>query len=286
MKELRNRVAVVTGAASGIGRGLAERFGAEGMKVVLADVDAEGLAAVEDAVARRGAESLVVRTDVASGTAVEALAARACERFGAVHVVCNNAGVGTHGPIWAATEQDWAWVLSVNLWGIIHGIRAFVPRMLEQAEGHMVNTASLAGLISPALMGPYVASKHATVAISEVLARDLQAAGSQLKVSVLCPGFVRTRIAESERNRPVHLRAATPPMGNEVLVEAMRALVAGGIGTEEVADRVVAAIREERFWVFTDPDTSALVHARTEEMVDGSTPRFDPTLYAARPSRT
>jgi NAD(P)-dependent dehydrogenase (short-subunit alcohol dehydrogenase family) len=282
MKELRGRVAVVTGAASGIGFALAERFAAEGMKLVLADVDRAALAAAEEAVARAGAEAVAVVTDVADGSAVAALAARTRERFGAAHVVCNNAGVGgAGGPIWTLTEKDWTWTLSVNLWGVIHGMRAFVPLLCAADAGHVVNTASMAGLGSPPFMGPYVASKHAVVAISEVLARDLEATGQgHVKVSVLCPGFVRTRIADSERCRPEALRngpateaaAAT----GATLREMIRAQVEAGIAPGEVADHVVAAIREERFYVLPHPEMKAMVGARMQDILQERYPRFRP----------
>ncbi len=181
MRELGGKVAVVTGAASGIGKSLATRFAAEGMKVVLADVEEGPLASTAAELEAAGRAVLAVPTDVTSGGAVASLRTRAIARFGAVHVVCNNAGVGgAAGPLWTLTEADWAWTLGVNLWGVVHGIRAFVPGMIAQGEGHVVNTASIAGLISPALLGPYVATKHAVVALSsrKVLARDLERGGS------------------------------------------------------------------------------------------------------------
>jgi NAD(P)-dependent dehydrogenase (short-subunit alcohol dehydrogenase family) len=275
VKDLGGKVAVVTGAASGIGRALAGRFAAEGMKVVLADVEEGPLATALAEIEATGASALAVRTDVSSGAAVEALAKRALERFGAVHVVCNNAGVGGGGgPMWTISEADWKWTLNVNLWGVIHGIRAFVPGMVAQGEGHVVNTASMAGLLSPAMMGPYVATKHAVVALSEVLARDLQMVGSKVTVSVLCPGFVRTRIAESERNRPADLGpsgSAGPFM--EAAAQVIRSAVAAGIAPEVVADRVVEAIREERFYVLPHPEMAGGVKHRLDDVLQGNYPR-------------
>ena len=276
------RVAVVTGAASGIGRALAERFVREGMRVVLADHDAPALERAAAELASRG-DVLAVATDVASGAAVEELAARAAEKFGAVHVVCNNAGVGgAAGPLWTLTENDWQWTLSVNLWGVIHGIRAFVPRMMAHGgEAHVVNTASIAGLASPSFMGPYVASKHAVVAISEVLARDLAAFGARVRVSVLCPAFVRTNIAtDGERHRPPHLRDArldaSAAATRANLEQLVQKLVAGGKPPEEIAEHVVASIRGDRFYVLPHPEMNALVEQRLRDIMEDRYPRFDP----------
>src|SRR5215216_2897924 len=205
MRSFTGNVAVVTGAGSGIGQALAERFAAEGMKLVLADVEAEPLARVEREMRANGAEVLAVRTDVSQAADVEALAERTLDAFGAVHVVCNNAGVALGKTSWDLTVADWEWVLGVNLWGVIHGIRTFVPIMLQQGtEGHVVNTASLAGLLSAPFMSVYDATKFAVVTISESLSLELALQGAQVKVSVLCPGFVNTNIITSERNRPEH----------------------------------------------------------------------------------
>jgi NAD(P)-dependent dehydrogenase (short-subunit alcohol dehydrogenase family) len=272
LKDLGGKVAVVTGAASGIGLALAGRFAAEGMKVVLADVEAAPLAAALLEIEATGATALAVRTDVQDGAAVDALAKQALDRFGAVHVVCNNAGVGGGaGPMWTLSEADWTWTLGVNLWGVIHGIRAFVPHLVAQGEGHVVNTASLAGLLTPAMMGPYVATKHAVVAISEVLAKDLQMAGSKVTVSVLCPGWVRTRIAQSGRNRPAHLPASAPTF--PTAVQMVHDLVAEGIAPEVVADRVVEAVHEERFYVLTHPEFTGGVKHRMDDILQGNYPR-------------
>jgi NAD(P)-dependent dehydrogenase (short-subunit alcohol dehydrogenase family) len=216
VKDLRDRTAVITGGASGIGRAMAGRFAAEGMKIVLADVEAEALDRAVEELRGRGAAAVGVRADVSRAGDVEAIAAEAERAFGPVHVLCNNAGVAAGGPLWKLSEADWAWVLGVNLWGVVHGIRAFVPRMIEHGgEGHVVNTASVAGLAAGPWFGPYCASKHAVVAISETLHHELALTGSAIKVSVLCPGFVKTRIAESHRNRPADLQRdpAEPPVG-------------------------------------------------------------------------
>jgi NAD(P)-dependent dehydrogenase (short-subunit alcohol dehydrogenase family) len=279
MRELNGKVAVVTGAASGIGRALAERFAREGMKAVLADVEAPALLATEAALAQAGATVLAVPTDVSKAEAVEALARRTIEAFGAVHVVCNNAGVtGPVGPLWEATVADWEWTLGVNLRGVIHGIRAFVPRLLAQGgEGHVVNTASIAGLIAHARAAPYVASKHAVVALSEVLAKDLLIARSAVKVSVLCPGFVRTRIIDSARNRPADL---APPASTDATagqeMEPMRRAVEGGIAPEAVADAALDAIRDERFYVLTHPEFNEVVRLRFDDVLEGRYPCLPP----------
>jgi NAD(P)-dependent dehydrogenase (short-subunit alcohol dehydrogenase family) len=280
MSDWVGKVAVVTGGASGIGKALATRFAAEGMKIVLADIEEAPLAATLAELEATGAGVIAVRTDVQDGAAVEALAARAVEQFGAVHVVCNNAGVGGGaGPMWTLSEADWAWTLGVNLWGVIHGIRAFVPRMVAQGEGHVINTASIAGLISPPMMGPYVATKHAVVAMSEVLARDLLMAGSPVKVSVLCPGFVKTRIHESFRNRPASLaadRAAASSPAASAAAQMIQAAVESGIPAESVADHVVEAMRAGRFYVLPHPEMTGAVKHRMDDILQGNYPRLAP----------
>jgi NAD(P)-dependent dehydrogenase (short-subunit alcohol dehydrogenase family) len=290
MKELRGKTAVVTGAASGIGRALAERFVAEGMQVVLADHDAPALERAAAELGQAG-KVIAVATDVSEGAQVDALAARAKQAFGAVHVVCNNAGVGgAGGPMWTLSEADWRWTLSVNLWGVIHGIRAFVPDMIASGgEAHVVNTASIAGLSSPTFMGPYVASKHAVVSISEVLARDLQAFGARVRVSVLCPGFVRTNIADTERHRPAHLKNPAPPPGTEVarrsVEQAIRKLVADGMPPSEVADHVLSAVREDRFYVLPHAFMKGLVKERLHDILDERYPTFDPAQLLPEKNR-
>lgn len=275
MNQLEGKVAVVTGAASGIGRALADAFAAEGMSVVMADVEEDALATAAKEVGELGAAVLAVPTDVTKGDDVDALAARTVEEFGTFHVVCNNAGVGSGGTMWELTEADWAWVLGVNLWGVIHGIRAFVPRLVEQNEGHVVNTGSIAGLTSAPMMGPYNASKHAVVTISETLHRELGLNGSAVRVSVLCPGFVQTRIAESDRNRPEHLRNPAESEVNEVNEvgrELLRQIVASGLPPDAVARQVVDAIKHERFYVLPHPDMKALVRTRMDDILEERAP--------------
>ncbi|HVH06816.1 MAG TPA: SDR family NAD(P)-dependent oxidoreductase [Myxococcota bacterium] len=271
MKELRGKVAVVTGAASGIGRALAERFAREGMRVVLADVDAAGLAEAERALRASGAEALGVPTDVTRADAVSALAERTLDAFGGVHVVCNNAGVFAAGPSWQAPLSDYEFVLGVNVWGVIHGIRTFVPILLERGEeGHVVNTASMAALTSMPLTGAYTMSKHAVLALSETLYHELRGRGAKVGVSALCPEAIATGIGHSERVRPPHLSRKTGEAdGPEfALVEsAIRTTIAKGLAPARIAERVVAAIREERFYVLPEDDPwLAACEVRSEDI--------------------
>jgi NAD(P)-dependent dehydrogenase (short-subunit alcohol dehydrogenase family) len=277
MRELKGKVAVVTGAASGIGRAMAELFAREGMNVVLADVEETPLGEARDAIAKTGARTLAVRTDVSRPEQVDDLARRTFETFGSAHVVCNNAGVGAGGPAWQVSIAEWEWILGVNLWGVINGLRAFVPRMVEQGEGHVVNTASLAGLISAPGMAAYCATKHAVVAISECLHHDLAlATGGKVKVSVLCPAWVKTRISDSARNRPPSIvQAKTERTSQEQLAqERSRAAVAAGIPPEVVADKVLRAILEERFWIITHSKTKKDIEARMRSILEDRAPEF------------
>jgi NAD(P)-dependent dehydrogenase (short-subunit alcohol dehydrogenase family) len=277
MRDLAGRVAVVTGAASGIGRGLAERFAAEGMKVVLADVEEAALATAGEELAATGADVLAVRTDVASRASVAALAEASVARFGAVHVLCNNAGVaGGPGPLWRTTEADWQWVLGVNLMGVVHGIQSFVPGMVANGQpGHIVNTSSVLGLSSGG-GSIYAVSKHAVTRLSEGLYHDLRAAGAALGVSVLCPGMVATRIVSADRNRPPHLRDAGVEVAPEI-VEQRRTMqerfLASGMPPAEVAGMVVDAIRADRFYVLTHPRMIRRhIRARLQAVLDGAPP--------------
>jgi NAD(P)-dependent dehydrogenase (short-subunit alcohol dehydrogenase family) len=276
MRELRGKTAVVTGGASGIGRAMAERFLAEGMRVVIADIEPQALdAAAKDLGA--GGEVLAVRTDVAQGADVEALAEQAWSRFGRVDVLCNNAGVSIGGLVWQHTVADWEWMLGVNLWGVVHGVRVFVPRMLAQGgEGHVVNTASVAGLTSNAFMGIYNVTKHAVVTLSETLRKDLAMVGGTIGVSVLCPGFVQTQIADADRNRPADLQNATKPARPAAIDGAIRSMLAAGLPPAEVAAAVADAIRTERFYILTHPELTPHVRARMEDIVEGRAPNTAP----------
>ncbi len=273
MQTFTGRVAVVTGAASGIGRALAERFAAEGMKVVLADVEDEPLQATAREMTAAGATVLPVRTDVSRLADIEALAERAWSAYGAVHVVCNNAGVSAGGMVWEGTPAEWEWVVGVNLWGVIHGVRVFVPRMLAGGdEGHVVNTASVAGLVAGPGMGPYNVTKFAVVALSETLHHDLALTGARIRVSVLCPAWVSTRIVDADRNRPASLGTRAPDPAFENLREMARGLVAAGLPPARVAELVLAAIRDQRLYVLTHPEFTPVLRQRVEALLDGRNP--------------
>ncbi|MEV0313825.1 SDR family NAD(P)-dependent oxidoreductase [Nonomuraea fuscirosea] len=303
MRELSGKVAVVTGAAGGIGRALALRFAAEGMTLMLADVDHGGLAETAamaadvevrpgtaattgdaglpaetggDAGVRAGVaggvEVLTQIADVSDAWAVRHLADRCFGELGAVHVLCNNAGVFQGGHLWTRADKDLDWLLGVNLWGVLHGVQAFVPRMIEQdTEGHVVNTVSVAGLFASPGAGGYSVSKFAALAASLALAQDLAATGAKLRVSALCPGAVDTRIGESERNRPPGL--VTTPTPDEVEVRERIGRAAGrGLDPAAVADLVVTGIREERFLLLTDEKYAARLRLQTETLLTGHLP--------------
>lgn len=278
MKEFNGKVAVVTGGASGIGRAMAERFAAEGMKVVLADVETGVLAQTEAEMKAAGATVVAVPTDVSSASELEALAGRTIDAFGAVHILCNNAGVPpVVGPSWELTEADWQWVLGVNLWGVILGIRAFVPIMLKQgSEGHIVNTASIAGLLSAPWAATYDVAKHGVVTLSESLHRELALTGSKVKVSVLCPAWVKTQLMDGERNRPSALRDEPRPESASpqasVMEQAFRQFVAAGTEPAGIAEMVLDAIREQRFYILPHPQWKEQVRARMEDILQERNP--------------
>jgi NAD(P)-dependent dehydrogenase (short-subunit alcohol dehydrogenase family) len=275
MRNFKGRVAVVTGGASGIGRGMAERFGAEGMRVVLADVEEQALRQTEADLREKGIEVLGVRTDVSKPEDIEKLAEKTLQAFGAAHLLCNNAGVaGTLGPIVSDTLKDWEWVMGVNLWGVIHGVRVFLPIMLRQGEeGHIVNTASLAGLMAG--RGIYGVTKQAVVALSESLYNELKLAESKIGVSVLCPGWVNTKIADSARNRPPGLANPTEP-GPDALrnatAQAVRDFLANGKSPAEIADLVWKAIRDEKLYVITHEEMDGLIKERFDNILARTNP--------------
>ncbi len=272
MELARGKVAVVTGAGSGIGLALAERFGRAGLRVVVADVDDAALQSAAERLGDLGVETLAVRTDVSDEAALAALAAATMERFGAVHLVCNNAGVGTHADPWFGPTSAWTWVLGVNLWGVIHGIRAFLPLLAAQGEGYIVNTASVAGLV-PGVGPTYDASKHAVVALSEDLYTMTRMAGLPVGVSVLCPGWVRTRIVDAERNWPDRLGELPPPaLTAAVTVPHVHRAVDEGMAPAAVADLVADAVVSERFWIFTNPAFTEVALRRWHGIAEGNNP--------------
>jgi NAD(P)-dependent dehydrogenase (short-subunit alcohol dehydrogenase family) len=275
MKDFRGKVAVITGGASGLGRAMAERFAREGMKLALADVEPAALARAAAEMRAAGAEVIGVRTDVSKAAEVEALAQRALQAYGAVHLVANNAGVAEGGSIWDNTVADWEWVLGVNVWGVIHGVRVFTPIMLEQgSEAHIVNTASVAGLISPPGMGIYCVSKHAVVALTECLHHDLAQKTDKVKCSVLCPAYVPTGIADSGRNRPAELKQSREKTAAELAFDAglKKAVQSGKLSAADVAQSVYEAVRDERFYILTHPKIKPAIQWRMEDILQERKP--------------
>jgi NAD(P)-dependent dehydrogenase (short-subunit alcohol dehydrogenase family) len=260
MDDLRGKVAVVTGGASGIGRALCLAFARAGARVVAADLDADGMAETVAGAARAGSEAIAVRTDVSRLADVQALAARAWDAYGGVHVLCNNAGVALWGGLESATHRDWEWAIGVNLWGVIHGVEAFVPRMIAQhAPGHIVNTASMAGLIASQGLGVYNTTKYAVVGLSETLQKDLRP--YEIGVSILCPMGVKTAIRQSERSRPAALRnAGSADAGGAV------ELIGRYLEPDHVAERVLRAIRANRLYVITHEEGLTPLRRRFERM--------------------
>jgi NAD(P)-dependent dehydrogenase (short-subunit alcohol dehydrogenase family) len=279
MKELKGKVAAVTGAASGLGRSMALAFAAEGMDVALADVDDRSLNSVENEIQNLGVRAIALKMDVSRGEQVEAFRDQALTRLGGVHVVCNNAGVSPLGAAWECSVADWQWTLGVNLWGVIHGIRAFTPHLIAQNEGHIVNTASVSGLISPPGASAYNVTKHAVVTLSETLHHELREKNSRVGVSVLCPAYVPTGISNSERNRPKDL-PASEKSAETLARQAMlkKAVASGKISADQVAQAVVAAIKEERFYILTHARIKGAIQARMEDILNDRSPRNPMTL--------
>ena len=271
MLEFKDKVAVITGAGSGIGRALAHHAAREGMKLVIADVERTSLAAVERELRAAGAPVVAVRTDVSKAGQIKRLAERTIKAYGAVHVLFNNAGVGVGTTAWEGSGNDWEWVLGVNLWGTVHGVRSFVPIMLEQGgECHIVNTASFLGLVTMPWLGIYSAAKSAVVAYTEALYYELLHHQPNIKVSLLCPGFTNTRLVDGNRNRPARLQnrdAVRPPDPTE---EAFKALweqaVLQGAPPEAVAEQTFGAIRDGRFYVLTHTDLDDLIEKRHQDI--------------------
>ena len=284
MREFRYRVAGVTGAASGIGKAMAERFAAEGMKVVMADVEAPALDAAARELEDKGAAVFPYRADVSKAEDVEGLAKRVFDEFGEVHILCNNAGVGGGaGLMWDCTLADWQWVMGVNLWGVIHGVKFFLPRMIQQGtEAHVVNTASLAGLISGPGLAIYGVTKHAVVSLSETLFHELKLAGAKVRVSVLCPAWVNTKIMDSTRNRPDDLlnkpeeEESLP--GAEAMEQVVRGLLAQGLPPSEIGQKVFEAVRDEKFYILPHPQYTHMIRTRMEDILEGRDPTYTPMI--------
>ncbi len=271
MKQLKDKVAVITGAASGFGREFAILCAQEGMRVVMTDVDEKGLAETTDKLPA-GTQSLALKCDVSKAEQVDAIANQTWSEFGAAHLLFNNAGVGVAGPAWAATLEDWKWVLDVNVMGVVHGIRSFVPRMLEQRdECHVVNTASVAGLLSVPGSSVYCVSKHAVVTLSECLYQDLRQAKASIGVSVLCPAYVNTGIADSARNRPAEL-AATNPLAAAYEERVRQATRAGRLSASDIARSTLEAVKSDHFYILTHPAIKGAVEMRLRDIIEERSP--------------
>lgn len=282
MKDFKGKVAVVTGAASGIGFALAERCAKEGMKVVLAGINEDTLKKAEKEIKKTGAATLVVKTDVSKAGDVKALAKKTIDTFGAVHLLFNNAGIGAGSTVWGSTLADWEWTLGVNLWGVIYGIHFFVPIMLKQnTECHIINTASIAGFLPGAYSSTYSVSKHGVVIISESLYLELEMIGNKnIGVSVLCPGAIKTKIMGCERNRPKGLRndpavekinLADPNV--QASANALTQAIDNGMPPEQVADMVFSAIREKKFYIFPNAEMAKpMIKARMEGILQEHSP--------------
>lgn len=279
IKNYQGKTAVLTGAGSGFGLECARIAAARGMNLVLVDVQADALKKAADELRATGVQVLEQQADVSDAGQMQALADAVEQRFGAPHFVFNNAGVGAGGLIWENSVEDWQWVLGVNLWGVIHGVRLFTPMMLKAAkadpqfEGHIVNTASMAGLLAPPNMGIYNVSKHAVVSLTETLYQDLALVSDQVSASVLCPFFVPTGIHSSERNRPVHQPAAALTASQKI-GQAMtdKAVGSGKVTAAEVAQKVFDAITANQFYIYSHPQALGSVQTRMEDVVQGRNP--------------
>jgi NAD(P)-dependent dehydrogenase (short-subunit alcohol dehydrogenase family) len=287
ISDFKDKVAVLTGAGSGFGLECARIAARRGMKLVLVDVQQDALEKAAAEFEAQGLEVLAKRVDVSDAAQMEALTQIVWQKFGAPHFVFNNAGVGSGGLVWENSVADWQWVLGVNLWGVIHGVRLFTPLMLEAArhdpkyQGHIVNTASMAGLLTPPNMGVYNVSKHAVVALSETLYQDLSLVTEQVGASVLCPYFVPTGISASERNRPQGL-AADEPTKSQLISHAMtdKAVGSGKVSAADVAGKVFEAVERNQFYIYSHPHALGNVQQRMEAIVQGANP---PDPFAARP---
>ena len=275
MKDFQGKVAVITGAASGIGLALSEAAAARGMKLVMADIEQGALDSAVQSLRQQGAEVLGVVTDVSSAASMEQLEAATLSAFGAVHLVCNNAGVGGGGCLWELEPDYWQWVLGANLWGVIHGVRLFTRHLIAQGEGHIVNTASVAGLMSAPGTGPYTVTKHAVLALSEVLHGELRNANAPVGVSVLCPSFVDTKIYLAERNRPLPDEKKNDPAYIEeqkLIGEMAGAFFKTTLSPAAVAEQVFAAVEQERFYILTHPGVKDEVRKRMDAILHDGKP--------------
>jgi NAD(P)-dependent dehydrogenase (short-subunit alcohol dehydrogenase family) len=277
VKEFEGKVAVITGGASGLGLAMAEHAAQKGMKLALADVEDAALNKAVAELKAKGADVIGVKTDVTKAADVGALAKTTVETYGKVHLVCNNAGVGgMRRKAWEATIEDWQWVLGVNVWGVIHGVRAFTPLMLAQDEPcHMVNTASAAGLLSPSGMSVYNVSKHAVVTLTETLYQDLAQTNAKLKVSVLCPAFVPTGIWNSARNRPAELTVAVETEDEKRRAQGVKTVLEKGkLTPKDVANQVFAAIEAEQFYIITHKKIKQVIEVRMQDILTERNPTF------------
>ena len=275
MKEFKDKVAVITGAANGIGFGIAERCAQLGMKVVLAGINSDNLSQAEEKLKSTGAKLLSVRTDVSKREDVEALAQKTLDAFGAVDLLVNNAGVSAGTSVWESTWEDWEWVMDVNLWGVIYGVKVFTPIMLAQnTETHIVNVASVAGLLPTFPSAPYQVTKHAVVALTENLYYSLARQKAKVKVSLLCPSWVKTAIMNSERNRPAESQSGNPQLSrtDEASLRQMQASVESGISIQELADHVFRAIEEEQLYVLTHPEVTPYIQKRFDKIIQQKNP--------------
>jgi NAD(P)-dependent dehydrogenase (short-subunit alcohol dehydrogenase family) len=277
MQDLKDKIAVITGAASGIGRGLAEAFVAAGMKVVLSDIEAPALHATTRLLREAGADVHAVQTDVSKPEQVDALAAATLQKYGAVHVLCNNAGISVGAtPSWRSTLSDWQWIIGVNLMGVVHGVRSFLPIMIAQnTSAHIVNTASMAGLALGGGSSLYTVTKFGVVGFSEMLYLEMQTNGLKPGISVLCPGYVDTNILRSQRNRPAGVNDISPPSNtptSAALREWLAEQLKQGLNPRAVGEQVLAAIQEQRFYVLTHPEWNKYIEHRMQNILGGHNP--------------
>lgn len=287
ISEFKGKTAVLTGAGSGFGLECARIGAALGMNLVLVDVQQDALDRAQAEMEAAGAAVLAQRIDVSNAEQMQELAQAVAQRFGAPHFVFNNAGVGSGGLIWENSVRDWEWVLGVNVWGVIHGVRLFTPMMLAAAKadptyrGHIVNTASMAGLLTPPNMGIYNVSKHAVVSLTETLYQDLRLVSDQVSASVLCPYFVPTGISQSHRNKPTDL-ASEKPTQSQLIGQAMtdKAVTSGKVTATDVAEKVFDAMREDRFYIYSHPKALGNARSRFDAIVAGDNP---PDPFAERP---